>query len=178
MKKIYLLLSLFFMIFLPFQNIEAQKPYNHSVGGVGGNMFAISYQTYLLDNLALGTDFGVKLVYTNGEGFAGSDIMTLEVNPNLMYSKKFKNNLNGLFGGGISLGYNFLANQFQPVIAGKFGFNALVGFEYMFNIPLVLQADIRPGYGVQFRANEDAWHFFDWGVCVSLRYTFKVVGNK
>lgn len=158
-------------------NINAQKPYNHSVGGIGGNMFGLSYKTYLLDNLALGMDFGVKLVYTNGEGIAGSDIMTLELNPNVMYAKKFKPNLDWVFGGGVSLGYNFLADQFQSITAGKFGINALAGLEYKFNIPLVLQGDIRPGYGMSFQGGHDVWHYFDWALCVSVRYVFDVVSK-
>ncbi len=176
MKRNTIFLTIFIML-MTMLNLNAQKPYNHSVGGIGGNFFGLTYKTYLLDDLALGTDFGVKLVYTNGEGFGGSDIMTLEVNPNVMYAKKTKDNLHWLFGGGISLGYNFLSEQFQPVTAGKFGFNALAGIEYKFNIPLVLQADIRPGYGMRFIANQDTWHFFDWGVCVSVRYVFDVAGK-
>ena len=154
-------------------SLNAQKFYTHSVGGMVGNMWGASYQTYLLDNLVLGADLGVKLVYTAGKDIAGIDLMTLELNPNLMYSHSFTSNINGLFGGGVSLGYNFLAWGFNRINAGKFGINALAGMEYKFDIPLVLQADIRPGFGMLFGGGTGAWPYFDWAACVTVRYILK-----
>ncbi|MBQ7489392.1 MAG: hypothetical protein IJT51_02600 [Bacteroidales bacterium] len=152
-------------------NLNAQKFYSQSVGGMVGNMWGGSYQLYLTDNIVLGADLGVKLVYTAGQEVNGIDLMTLELNPNVMYSVNFTPELNGLFGGGISLGYNFLAWNFNRVDMGKFGINALAGIEYKLDAPLVLQADIRPGFGMLFGAGGGKpWPYFDWAACVTLRY--------
>lgn len=170
MKKNVLLVVLCALVIGASCELNAQKSYTHSVGAVAGNMWGASYQTYLLDNLVLGADLGVKLVYTAGDEVRGIDLMTLELNPNLMYSHSFTSNINGLFGGGVSLGYNFLAWGFNKIDAGKFGINALAGMEYKFDIPLVLQADIRPGYGMLFGGGDGAWSYFDWAACVSVRW--------
>ena len=152
-------------------SLNAQKLYDYSVGGVGGSMWGGSFQTYLLDNLALGVDLGVQLTYAAGQYSMNGDLMTLQLNPNAMYAIDFTKNLNGLFGGGVSLGYGFLGFGFNRFNAGKFGINALAGVEYKFDIPLVIQADLRPGYGLMFGGG--TWNYFDWSACITARYILK-----
>ena len=71
---------------------------------------------------------------------------------------------------------------------GKFGINAILGLEYKLNIPLTLQLDFRPGYGLAFygedyidydvHGNESksrvhcAINYFDWSVNAGVRYKF------
>jgi hypothetical protein len=55
---------------------------------------------------------------------------------------------------------------------GKFGVNAGGGVEFTFSkIPLALQTDFRPGYGLLFDANDHV-SYFDWSVNISARYCF------
>lgn len=154
-------------------SLNAQNFYTHSVGAVGGSVLGASYQTHLLDDFVLGADFGLQLTYAAGQGGMHGDIMTLQLNPNAMYAYNFAKNLNGLFGGGLSLGYSFLGFGFNRYNAGKFGINGLAGVEYKFDIPLVLQADLRPGYGLIFGGMGGGWSYFDWSAVVSVRYILK-----
>ena len=65
-------------------------------------------------------------------------------------------------GGGLSLG--------GWAGYGKFGVNAIGGIEYKFNIPLTIQADLRPGFGLAFGYG-GSFPYFDWGLCFGIRYT-------
>lgn len=157
MKKIcVILLGLVMGMML---TVNAQAPYKHSVGVTVGSFEAFSYKTFLMDNLALSLDAGFNVWP-----------WSIEVNPNLMYEAPTKaGGLHWLVGGGISLGY--VATGYRAYYnAGKFGFNAIGGIEYKFNIPLTLQADFRPGFGMHF--NRDyTMPFFDWSLCLGIRYT-------
>ena len=59
---------------------------------------------------------------------------------------------------------------------GKFGINAILGLEYKLDIPLTLQLDFRPGYGMLFTDEyfygPDVWNYFDWSLNAGVRYTF------
>ena len=187
MKKNFLiLLSLVIGLTL---TVNAQAPYKHSIGGTLGTMEAFSYKTFLTDNLAFSVDAGFKWtigpatydVWYNGDhedGHGRVSPMTIEANPNFMYeAAAVSKGLHWLVGGGISLGYSWYTNNGNYYdygrntrVFGKFGINAIGGIEYKFNIPLTLQADFRPGYGLLFREHL-AVSYFDWAVCVGLRYT-------
>jgi hypothetical protein len=169
MKKIsVILLSLVMGMML---TLNAQAPYRHGIGATLGNTAAFSYKTFLTDNFALSVDAGFKWTIAAtkyGSGF----LMTLEANPNVMYEAS--TGVEGLYwlaGGGLSLGM-VLPRIGSDDVAGKFGINAIGGVEYKFKIPLTLQADFRPGYGLAFD-DDYGGSFFDWGVCVGVRYTFK-----
>ena len=158
--------------------VFAQAPYKHSIGVTVGNFNAISYKTFLANHLALQLDLGYK--YTIGANKYGNmNISTLELNPNLMYEGHFTKGLYGFIGGGFSLGYSWFYGVYDGWFIdtyyrydyGKFGANGIVGLEYKFNIPLTLQLDFRPGYGMLF--NDDvAVEYFDWSVNLGVRYTF------
>ena len=188
MKKIsVILLSLLMGMML---TLNAQAPYKHSIGGTLGNMEAFSYKTFLTDNLALSVDAGFKWttspatcdIWYKGNHDAEHvhvSPMTIEANPNFMFEAAAgSKGLHWLVGGGISLGYSwFLYNDYyyarydrRTTSYGKFGINAIGGIEYKFSIPLTLQVDFRPGYGLLFREHL-AVSYFDWAVCVGLRYT-------
>ena len=171
MKKIsVILLSLVMGMML---TLNAQAPYKHSIGGTFLSYEAFSYKTFLTDNLALSVDAGLKWTVTP---ISGTNMlpMSIEVNPNVMYEAPAGGSgLHWLVGGGLSMGYVFSINSFYSYNAscGKFGVNAIGGIEYKFKIPLTLQADFRPGYGLLFTSKNNA-SYFDWALCVGVRYVF------
>ena len=143
---------------------KAQAPYTHGIGLTVGMTEAVSYKTFALGtNLALQADLGIHLNMRNSW-----DFWSLDLNPNLMYERKIGGT--GLYwfaGGGISLGYVFSEHWAY----GRFGVNAIGGLEYKFRIPLALQFDFRPGYGLIFREHYNS-SYFDWGLNLGVRYTF------
>ena len=158
--------------------VFAQAPYKHSIGATVGNFNAFSYKTFLANHLALQLDLGYK--YTIGSTKYGNmDINSVELNPNLMYEGHFTKGLYGFIGGGVSLGYSWywgvhdvwFFDTAYRYDYGKFGANGILGLEYKFNIPLTLQLDFRPGYGMLFNEDID-FDYFDWSVNFGVRYTF------
>lgn len=187
MKKIsVILLSLVMGMLL---TVNAQAPYRHGIGATVGNYNAFSYKTFFTENLAFSVDAGFKwttspttLVENPGHYVWHGHLspMTIEANPNFMYEAAIgPKGLHWLAGGGISLGYswhsyyNYATYGGYIASYGKFGINAIGGVEYTFpNIPLTIQGDFRPGYGLLFRKNVTV-NYFDWAVCAGVRYTIK-----
>jgi len=184
MKK----LSTLLLVLGLFVAVNAQAPYRHSIGGTVGNMNAFSYKTFFTNHLAFSIDAGYKWTYTyatyheKGTNYAfdvrNFNPFTIEINPNLMYEAPTgKGGLHWFIGGGLSGGYSW-ANYYDGFYGtyryyyGKVGVNAIGGIEYKFNIPLTLQADFRPGYGLMCGKYYNI-HYFDWGVNVGLRYTIQ-----
>ena len=184
MKRSFLILVFVTAMFGFCAQANAQAPYQHSIGVTLGNMQALSYKTFVTNHFAIQADFGTKILCTDGEGFRGLNSWDLELNPNFMYEVNFVLGLYGFVGGGVSLGYSWsiVAPGYYNVHnwdAGKFGINAMLGLEYKLNIPLTLQFDFRPGYGLWFAKNyyyngphSNTASYFDWGVNASIRYTF------
>lgn len=188
MKKIsVILLSLVMGMML---TMNAQAPYRHSIGATLGNMEAFSYKTFFTENLAFSVDAGFKWTVSSARilykpqnfGWRGTIWpMSIEVNPNLMYEAATgAKGLHWFAGGGVSAGYSWCAvyrsqynaydDSYTYQAYGKLGINAIGGVEYKFNIPLTLQADFRPGFGLLFNKNYTI-NYFDWAVCVGVRYT-------
>ncbi len=139
-------------------------PYKHSLGLVVGNINGISYKTFIKDHFAIELDlagFEVSLGVPFDMYWAAPVL-----NLNFLYQGQFTKGLYGIAGGGINIGYELFEH------GGKAGAGALLGLEYVFEKPVSLQFDFRPGYGCVF---DDIWdyHFFDWAVCLSVRYVFK-----
>lgn len=176
MKK-FLSVSLLMALLLSFNFANAQAPYKHSIGATLGSMQAISYKTFPGNHFAVSLDLGTKFIRTRSEsiywgwGVRGNvelPLYTFELNANFMYEGNFTKGLYGLIGGGPSMGFCFNNNN---VDIGKFGVNAILGLEYKFNIPLALQFDFRPGYGLLFDEYSDL-SYFDWNLNIGIRYTF------
>ena len=160
----------------------AQAPYKHSIGATVGSMQAFSYKTFVTDHFAIQVDLGTKITHTDGENVRGINIWDLELNPNFMYEGNFVSGLYGFAGGGVSLGYSW--DAWMPHYhyyshswdTGKFGINAILGLEYKLNIPLTLQLDFRPGYGMlfgeEYYGNANVWNYFDWSLNAGVRYAF------
>lgn len=188
MKKISIILLTLVMGFSV--AVNAQAPYKHSVGGTVGTLEAFSYKTFFTDHLTLDLNAGYKITvgpaayHINGiTGSYNSTIFprTIEVNPNLEYeSATNKGGLHWFIGGGLSLGYcpnvgiiDRSLNRgwgYAQTNWGKFGVNAIGGIEYKFNFPMTLQVDFRPGYGLLFNGSKETLSYFDWALCVGVRY--------
>ena len=173
--KYVLALTLFVGLF---QVSNAQ--YKHSIGGVAGSMNGFSYKVLVTGHFAISVDLGVKLtegVFRN----VSARVFDLEANPNFMYQANATGGLYWFVGGGFSLGYAFDYAGLRTEDCGKFGINAIAGLEYKFNIPLTLQFDFRPGFGLLFCEKHQYWwsgdvytnaDYFDWGLNLSVRYAF------
>ena len=163
--------------------LNAQAPYKHSIGATLGSMQAVSYKTFVTDHFAIQVDLGTKILCTDAVNqgqshkWTGWNFWNLELNPNFLYEGNLVSGLYGFAGGGVSLGYswvfwkpNFIGFDYWE--KGKFGINAMLGLEYKLDIPLTLQFDFRPGYGLFFNDVQYYLHHFDWSVNVGVRYTF------
>ena len=173
-------------------------PYKHSLGIVAGNINGISYKTFVKDHFAIELDlagFEMSLCpietynsyYYGGYYYYRNVLATSApvLHLTLLYQGHFTKGLYGMVGGGINIGYSFteeLRSPYQPYMYncpycyweefGKGGAGALLGLEYMFEKPVAIQFDFRPGYGILFSDLND-YHFFDWALCLSVRYVFK-----
>ena len=184
MKKLRVLL---FTAFLLGTSAAIAQPYRMSIGGVLGTTEGVSFKMFLSPKLAFQADLGFKYgsyVYSHYYGPSYNWwFWTIEVNPNLKYQGNIHDwNAGGLdwfAGGGLSIGYvlnnthpfDYYSGYYARSSRGKFGINAIGGVEFAFNkIPLALQFDIRPGYGLLF--GNGSISFFDWGCNIGARYTF------
>lgn len=182
MKKLnYVIVLTLLMGISGISKLNAQSPYEMSIGGILGNMNGASFKMFLSGNLALQADLGFKFhsfLDNRIHPYPGYphgyrplfQFWTIEVNPNLVYQGNiYKWNVGHLqwfAGGGLSIGYAM--NN-----GGKFGVNAMGGAEFTFSqIPLTLQMDFRPGYGLWFAQRWPNQSYFDWMIGVSARYTF------
>lgn len=166
--------------------LSAQN-YKYSVGGMVGSMYGVSYKGFVfgMDHLALEADLGVRLMSTaagNGNYTGSMSMYTFELNPNVVYQNTIaefdEGRVDWYAGGGLSLGlcgdlYPLRVDNYvyySPVL-GKFGLNAIAGAEVVFDAPVDLSLDFRPGYGVAFNDNYHV-SFFDWALVASVRYRF------
>lgn len=186
MKKLRTTLLVIVLLAAGLSTAKAGQPYKMGIGAVVGTMDGASFKLFFTEKLALQADLGIKYgSWTekgNDWGYSWKyhyNFWTIELNPNLMYESCIKDwSAGGLYwfaGGGLGIGYVIISNWGWGD-AGRFGVNAIGGVEWSFNkIPLTLQADVRPGYGLLFFSNDygDNTHsFFDWATTVSVRYTF------
>lgn len=169
------------------------RPYDHSLGFVGGNFNGFSYKYLSPKNFAIQTDLGVEV--TVFDGLYG----IFKVNPMAMYQVSMYENhicsIDWFCGGGPSLGFMTLNLDYDGYgnFGGEFGLNAILGIEFAFSKALALSFDFRPGYGLFFGSipytyttsnyngssyytttHTNYWHgaahFFDWGLQLGLRF--------
>jgi hypothetical protein len=173
---------------LLFNVAQAQEPYKVGIGGTVCSLNGVSFKMFIRPKLALQAELGYKWgVYpffgTNNYYLRGykSYLGTFELNPNMFYQSNIKEfgagRIDWLVGGGLSIGYLFGGYGYgygygYSYRYGKFGIDVAGGVEFTFaKIPLALQADFRPGYGLQFRPDVHL-SYFDWSLNVSARYCF------
>lgn len=134
---------------------EPKKKVISEIGGIVGGINGFSSK-FINRKFAYQLDLGIQLFYIN-----------FDIEQNFMYQNYIHEwdpgSLSWFVGGGVSLGWNLLYG------GTKFGVNTIGGVEYRFNkIPLVLQADFRPGYGLIFEYGG----VFEWTIGLSARYYF------
>lgn len=161
-KKMKTKLFICLFIVISSLSLKSQTPYRQSIGVVSGFIEGGSYKTFLADNFAFQADFGIRIsLYALGA----------EVNGNFMYEQAIRNGFYWFAGGGLSLGPAF-GGTFNSV-GFKLGLNSIGGAEYKFrNIPITLQADIRPGSSFYIYNNSFAARFDYNFLNASARYTF------
>ena len=182
MKMNLFLMSLLMLVCVN-ESRAQEAPYKMGIGVSTMSMDAVSFKAFITPKLAIETELGFKWTYpagftVNGYSYYGFYryhynwlLYTLELNPNLLYQSVIKDwdfgRLDWFVGGGFSLGYAWSWGN-----TGKFGVNAIGGVELSFKkIPLAVQVDFRPGYGMLFDSYYTA-HYFDWGTNISVRYCF------
>ncbi|MBQ7631564.1 MAG: hypothetical protein IJS82_02245 [Paludibacteraceae bacterium] len=153
----------------------------HEIGAVVGGLNGLSHKYWFNDNVAVQTDLAVGLSAVPmwlqtpaGTASAGTNaIYDFTLNPNLAYHFPLTRRMFLYAGGGVGLGMlSNLQNTNPNNITGKFGVNALCGIEFQAkSAPVAVAFDFRPGYGLGFTGNANAFaHFFDWKVGLAVRY--------
>ena len=180
------------------------RDYTHSVGIAVGSSYGLAYKYFFKDNLALKVDATSNV----WRGMEYSPFFNFDFNPNVVYQmliKTFKTcRLDFFVGGGTTLGYacsehfwddawhNEIRNNRCPYYfhdnADSFvwGLNAIVGLEINLAIPMTIEFDLRPVYGLyagdfygscrnydcNFRAHSWGGSFFDWSLNATISYKF------
>lgn len=146
------------------------KPYDHSLGFVGGSFNGFSYKTLPLEHFAVQTDAGVHFTIYGGV------LSVFEVNPMFMYQGTIMENsvcsIDWFTGGGLSMGFmtpDLYASWDNSFLMGEFGLNAIAGIEFAFSKAVALSFDFRPGYGLAYISGGTG-SFFDWGLQLGLRF--------
>lgn len=177
------------------------KDYTHSIGIAVGSSYGLAYKYFFKNNWALKVD-ATDNVWRGIEGFA---LVNFDFNPNVVYQmpiKTFKTcRLDFFAGGGTTLGYarsdyrwmkyhkcdNKYRNEYCHDTNDTFvwGFNGILGLEVNLAVPMTIEFDLRPGYGLfagNFRDKcyycENYFYdytvksFFDWSVNMTISYKF------
>lgn len=170
MKKIFTL----FVVALVALSMSA-KPYNHSIGIVGGSGIGVQFKTMVMDNFTIIEEFGY-LGSLCAAGQNNFNMSTLGAVDNLVLAYQAK----GAEGQGIELDW-FVGGQLKGGFLGGnnglIGVGAAVGLEgIMQNAPIAFSFDFRPGYGCVLGSNGfggvGAFHTFDWTLNLGVRYKF------
>ncbi len=174
------------------------KPYKKSLGIVAGNLLGLSYKYVSpYKKFAYQMDLGGRYIHGDDNEFNNNDFesyfyaWSLEMNHNFLFQGHIKRwddyCLDVFLGGGFSFGgvfggYDYTYDKYEYNELGhyknlgiKAGLNAMLGMEFMFErIPLTLQLDFRPGYGLycNFETGNLYPAFFDYAIAASVRYTW------
>jgi hypothetical protein len=194
------------------------KDYTHSVGIAVGSSFGLAYKYFFKDNWALKVDITDNAF--KGHWDAYTIFTNFDFNPNVVYQmpiKTFKTcRLDFFVGGGTTLGFGYLyldsyTSYDTDEISSHncvddwwyidrysgmsfiWGLNGILGLELNLAIPMTIELDFRPGYGLFsfyecgecdgydyykghcdftvpiHRTNES---FFDWSANVTISYKF------
>ena len=163
------------------------KDYTHSVGIAVGSSFGLAYKYFFKDNWALKVDI-TDNVY-KGPWVANTMFTDFDFNPNVVYQmpiKTFKTcRLDFFAGGGTTLGFGDLGlydieishdcvndarnyYNYHPIdryctgLSFIWGLNGILGLELNLAIPMTIELDFRPGYGL--------FSFKEWGECDGYDY--------
>lgn len=160
-KNLYILV----VVLLMATNMQAQ----HEIGVVAGGFNGVTYRYWLSNYFAVQTDLGVGVFLPNSEGA----VYDFTLNPHLVTQVAIGNVTSFYVGGGTNLGIiSEIDNTDPQEIMGKWGLDALIGFEYRLKtMPLVFALDFRPGYLIAFQSLKDSHYgLFDWKLAIAVRY--------
>ena len=178
------------------------KDYTHSIGIAVGSSYGLAYKYFFKDNWALKVDATDNFYRSISPLF-----MNFDFNPNVVFQlplKAFKTcRLDFFAGGGTTFGYDFIYKEWQDYHScveyggfvnyylwdetGSFvwGINGIFGLEINLSIPMSIEFDLRPGYGLfagNFRGycyycknylhDYTANSFFDWSLNATISYKF------
>jgi hypothetical protein len=168
------------------------KDYTHSVGIAVGSSFGLAYKYFFKDNWALKVDITDNAF--KGHWDAYTIFTNFDFNPNVVYQipiKTFKTcRLDFFAGGGTTLGFGdlylssyceyydydeiFLHNcvgdyhwdidRYSTGMPFIWGLNGILGLELNLAIPMTIEFDFRPGYGL--------FSFYEWGECDGRHYDY------
>ncbi len=145
------------------------KKYEYSLGLSTGMALGICFKTMINPHFTIIDDlyYGMSFFGVQGGGGAMDEFIDCV---NFAYqgegTKGQNIALDWYVGGGTKLG---AAGGFGM---GKWGFNALVGFEINFiNAPMAINFDFRPGFGLGFGGG-GVMPMFDSSINAGIRYTF------
>ena len=157
------------------------KDYTHSIGIAVGFSYGLAYKYFFKDNWALKVD----ATYNVYRGFEYNAPRNFDFNPNVVYQlplKTFKTcRLDFFAGGGTTFGYAYAYHGWYDYHkcyngylhkerfsdesdAFVWGFNGILGLEVNLAIPMTIEFDFRPGYGLY------AGYFFDSYSCDNYGY--------
>ncbi|MCQ2342054.1 MAG: hypothetical protein MJZ75_00975 [Paludibacteraceae bacterium] len=198
--------------------------YQHGFGLNIGSQYGLTYKGFIFgrNDLALQVDAGINLWGTAGmanhqvknldtgsmtkrrDSFTSMAAYDLQINPNILYQRVFKDadfgTASWYVGGGVNIGYmrqsekaqirhedwDYFPMMIGKAMRGKAGVNAIAGVELHFRkVPMTLSFDYRPGYGIgwayetyEHYKNMLQLHFYDWSLAVGLRYSFNSKHNS
>lgn len=191
------------------------KDYTYSVGVAVGSSYGLAYKYFFRGNWALKAD-ATSNVFRGVENYPFN---SFEVNGNVVYQlplKTFKTcRLDYFVGGGTTLGWasvyesfddegrHYCVNQYCDIryydrAVFVWGINSVLGLEINLHIPMTIELDFRPGYGLwagaatcghSHKITSDSGNysrykscdyfldytidsFFDWSVNVTVSYKF------
>ncbi len=117
--------------------VQAQRPYDHSVGGTVGSLNGFSYKTLVTDHFAIGTDLGFKFNCV-ANGNMNLTAHTFELNTNFMYQLNMSEHSFFYIGAGFCLGYNWKLRA-QIIDGYVQGWSWRFGrWGYMYHIPVAV----------------------------------------
>ena len=203
------------------------RDYTHSVGIAVGSSYGLAYKYFFKDNWALKVDATANIYKGIGGGLEGMGgevpFGNFDFNPNVVYYKQLKTfrtcKLDFFAGGGTTFGYDWFQKRWYSThrcIDGRYkseimvddvdsfvwGLNGVLGLEINLAIPMTIEFDFRPGYGLwasgpifdECRGYKSEWNenkhkseyyyckrpdwctpvgsFFDWSVNATISYKF------
>lgn len=186
------------------------KDYTHSIGIAVGSSYGLAYKYFFKDNWALKVDAtcnALKGSLLDADG-GYSFFSDFDFNPNVMYHKQIKTfktyKLDFFAGGGTTVGYAYAYKDLYQAYTCQcgnhsttyggsgdtfvWGLNSILGLEINLTIPMTIEFDFRPGYGLfagyikddcnSYSCSNIIYHkyiqhsFFDWSVNMTINYKF------
>lgn len=165
------------------------RDYTHSVGIAVGSSFGLAYKYFFKDNWALKVDITDNVFKGIGYTYYSGIFADFDFNPNMVYQmpiKTFKTcRLDFFAGGGTTFGWAYVSyTRYYTEFGDTFvwGLNGILGLEINLAIPMTIEFDFRPGYGLFAGSIYSDYYypsskyirgsFFDFSANVTISYKF------